>query len=143
MLSPPARIAAQTPEIVPNSLRIDVHRERGAAVLRVSGELDVASAAELESGIASASAEGPKLLVLDLSCLDFMDSTGLRALLSAQELASQAGQRFGVLRGPQQVERLLELTRVADRLEIADDLEQLLAVVGAHARSSEREDEQQ
>lgn len=112
---------------MPESLRIEVHREREAVVLRVAGELDLASAPHLESQIVQASAEGPQFLVLDLGQLDFMDSTGLRTLLSARELTSDAGQRFGILRGPQQVERLLALTRVAERLEIADDLDQLLA----------------
>lgn len=101
------------------------------SVIRIAGELDVASAPRLEQEVLSASAESPAVVVIDLARLEFMDSTGLRALLGAQELTAQAGQRFVLLRGPDQVERLLTLTRVADRLEILEDLEAVRASVGA------------
>ncbi|GAC1435095.1 MAG: STAS domain-containing protein [Solirubrobacteraceae bacterium] len=100
------------------------------AVIRVAGELDVASAPRLEQEVAGAVAESPSAVVIDLARLDFMDSTGLRAILGAQELTGKSGQRFVLLRGPEQVERLLTLTRVADRIEIAEDLDAVLASVG-------------
>lgn len=108
-------------------LSIEILRERNVAVIRVAGELDVASAGRLEQEVANASAEGPSTVVIDLSRIDFMDSTGLRALLGSQALTASAGQRFVLLRGPEQVERLLTLTRVADRIEIVENLDVVLA----------------
>jgi anti-anti-sigma regulatory factor len=48
-------------------------------------------------------------------------------LVRAHQRATESGQRFGVVRGPQQVQRLLSLTGVADRLNLADTPDELLA----------------
>ena len=77
----------------------------GAVVLRLIGELDLVS----EPVLADAIAQGDgKALRIDLSELAFMDSTGLRALLSLQREHADVK-----LRGPLQpaVQRLLELTQ--------------------------------
>jgi anti-anti-sigma factor len=66
-------------------------------------------------------------VIVDLRELEFMDSTGLSTLVKAHQRAEEAGQRFALIRGPQQVQRLLTLTGVADRLELADAPEELLA----------------
>jgi len=55
-----------------------------------------------------------------------MDSTGLSVLVRAHQRAIGKGQRFGVVKGPQQVQRLLSLTGVAERLTLADSPEELL-----------------
>jgi anti-anti-sigma factor len=95
-------------------------------VLRLSGELDVASAPALERAFETACATRPRQIVLDMRELKFMDSTGLRTLLLANETARETGSAFGLVKGPKQVQRLLSLTRVADRLVIVDDPEELL-----------------
>jgi anti-anti-sigma factor len=77
----------------------------------------------LEQGVASQA----EVVVVDLRQLDFMDSTGLSVLVRAHQRATENGKRFGVVRGPQQVQRLLSLTGVADRLTLADSPEELLA----------------
>ncbi len=53
----------------------------------------------------------PGRLVIDLSGLSFMDSTGLRALLQAREQASANQHELVLRRGPRQVQRVLELTK--------------------------------
>jgi anti-anti-sigma factor len=112
---------------VQSHFRIETRREVDAIVLALSGELDVASAPQLEQELAAATSDDDAhLIVLDLRQLEFMDSTGLRAVLTAYDVAREDGRRFGLVRGPQQVERLLSLTRVADRLVIVDDPGELL-----------------
>ena len=112
--------------IVQDHFRIESRREADAVVLVLSGELDVASAPRLEQELASAASGDARLIVLDLRGLEFMDSTGLRAVLTAYDAARDEGRGFGLVRGPQQVQRLLSLTRVADRLVIVDDPGELL-----------------
>ena len=106
--------------------RIESRREADAVVLALGGELDVASAPRLEQELATAAGGDARLIVLDLRELEFMDSTGLRAVLTAYDAAREDGRGFGLVRGPQQVQRLLSLTRVADRLVIVDDPDELL-----------------
>jgi anti-anti-sigma factor len=64
--------------------------------------------------------EGVSAVELDLSRLTFMDSTGLRAVLRAQELCAEHGYDFLVIPGSGQVQRLLELTGTTDVLPLAD-----------------------
>ena len=56
-----------------------------------------------------------------------MDSTGLSVLVRAHQQATEATASAGLVKGPQQVQRLLSLTGVADRLTVVDTPEELLA----------------
>jgi anti-sigma B factor antagonist len=92
----------------------------------VSGELDLASSAALEEELARVGESGVSQLIIDLRELEFMDSTGLSTLVKAHQRADEAGREFGLVRGPQQVQRLLSLTGVEDRMTFADTPEELL-----------------
>lgn len=98
-----------------------------AVLIGVSGELDLASSPELEQELERATASDLELLVIDLRKLEFMDSTGLSVLVRAHQRATQSGKRFAIVKGPQQVQRLLSLTGVAERLTVVDEPEELLA----------------
>ena len=104
--------------------RVEVEQAGEATVLAVSGELDLASSATLEEAIARAG--GPSLLVLDLRAVDFMDSSGLAVLVKAHQRTQEAGQRFGVINDSAQVQRLLTLTGVDERINVAASLDELL-----------------
>ena len=85
-----------------------------------SGELDIASAPEFESAIAEATAEPGAKLILDLRELTFMDSTGLRALAQTNARSDEAGFALSIVRGPRQIERVLEISGLADLLPLVD-----------------------
>jgi anti-sigma B factor antagonist len=95
-------------------------------VVGVSGELDLASGPELESELDQLSGPETNLVVIDLRQLDFMDSTGLSILVRAHQRLAGEGCEVGLVRGSQQVQRLLDLTGVADRLRLVDAPEDLL-----------------
>lgn len=103
---------------------VEVEQAGEATVLAVSGELDLASCPTLEEAITRAG--GPAVLVLDLRSVDFMDSSGLAVLVRAHQRTLDAGQRFGVINGSAQVQRLLTLTGVDERIAVADSLDELL-----------------
>ena len=107
----------------------DVHVEGGddAVLIGVSGELDLASSPELERELERASSSDASLLIIDLRKLEFMDSTGLSVLVRAHQKATQSDKRFAIVKGPQQVQRLLSLTGMAERLTVVDTPEELLA----------------
>jgi anti-anti-sigma factor len=110
--------------VVQNQFRVEVAHVADAIVVRLVGELDVASSPVLERALEELVGVDAGVVVLDLRELEFMDSTGLRAVLVAHQAASDAGRRFGLVKGPEQVQRLLSLTQVADRLVIADSPEE-------------------
>jgi len=72
-------------------------------------------------------ASDTKLLIIDLRALDFMDSTGLSVLVRAHQRTEEQGRQLAMVKGPQQVQRLLSLTGVADRLTLVDSPEELLS----------------
>jgi anti-anti-sigma factor len=55
-----------------------------------------------------------------------MDSTGLSVLVRAHQQAAESEHEFAIVKGPPQVQRLLDLTGVAERLNIVDSPEELL-----------------
>jgi anti-anti-sigma factor len=65
------------------------------------------------------------MLVLDLDELKFVDSTGLRVILLANEASRGRGQEFAITPGSPQVQRLLSITSVAEHMQVLaspDDL---------------------
>jgi anti-sigma B factor antagonist len=92
----------------------------GHHTLALSGELDLAEAAGLESMITRLCGDGLKGISLDLSRLTFMDSSGLQAVLHAQQLCREHGYDFLVAPGDGQVLRLFEIAGVIDALPIVD-----------------------
>ncbi len=99
-----------------DQLRVDVRHEADRIVVGLEGELDLANAALLQRAIERAGLETQPMLVLDLQRLQFIDSTGLRIVLSLREGALARGQEFAVTPGSEQVQRLLSLTGVAEHL---------------------------
>jgi anti-sigma B factor antagonist len=101
-------------------LRIDVRTAPDRVVLELHGELDLLGAPLLQQRIEQADLGERPILVLDVSDLQFVDSAGLRVILAAHEGARQRGQEFALTRGSEQVQRLLSIAGVDERLRIVD-----------------------
>jgi anti-anti-sigma factor len=112
---------------VQSNFKVEIRDGEQAVVVDVAGELDLASSPALEEELESEQVTGASMVIVDLRALEFMDSTGLSVLVRAHQRALDGGQQFAVVKGPQQVQRLLSLTGVADRLTLADSPEELLA----------------
>jgi anti-sigma B factor antagonist len=99
---------------------ISRYREGGAGVVVPVGEVDLVTVHEVRSNLRDAAAE-TRRVVLDLRQVTFMDSSGLRLLVEAQQLADQSGFALAVVRGPASLERLFEVTGLDARLDLHDD----------------------
>src|SRR4051812_11528166 len=106
---------------MPGPFDVTISEHAGAVHVTLGGELDISTAPRLEDDLRRVEADGPALLVIDLSGLDFMDSTGLRLLIAADSRAREAGRRLGLVQGNDMVRRVLRLTRLDERLEIVED----------------------
>lgn len=98
----------------------EVTREDDRAVVAVRGELDLASVDQMRSALASALAECPAEVVVDLSGATFVDSSGLGVIVGAEGRrdASGAGQRRVVVRGASHaVRRVFEVAGLESLLE--------------------------
>jgi anti-anti-sigma factor len=86
----------------------------------LEGDVDIASADEIEARIRSAEAEEPSVILIDLRQVSFLDSSGLRLIQRAAVRDDAAGRRLVLVRGPERVQRVFELTNLLSRLEFVD-----------------------
>jgi anti-anti-sigma factor len=93
----------------------------GLVHVTLVGELDLSTVAKVQEELRRIEAGSPPTVVVDLSKLTFLDSTGLRCIVTADERAREAGRRVVIVRGPDPVQRVFAITRLEERLEMVDD----------------------
>jgi anti-sigma B factor antagonist len=96
-----------------HGLTIEELSKGGRCVLRLHGELDMASARELESILCSRAVTHREVLV-ELTGLSFMDSMGIRAILAGHAACSARGHRLIATGASPRLRRVLETTGLAD-----------------------------
>ena len=89
----------------------------GYVVVALCGELDAADAAGVATAFALATAREPEIIV-DLAGLEFIDCSGLAALVRGRKLARRAGGELRLAAPQRRVRRMLTLTRLADVLPV-------------------------
>ena len=109
-----------SPAWQPFSVTVSTDGDRATVALR--GELDLSGVDRARQAIEEAEKSSASLLVLDLSELDFIDSTGLEVMLRAARRAHDSGRRLIVARPSRYVRRLLELTAIDQSLDIVEDI---------------------
>ena len=104
------------------------HRD-GVAVVRVTGELDLYAVSPLRESLDAivVDAVGAPKLVVDLTGLTFMDSTGLGALVMTQKKVRVLQGSFGVVCSGGPVFRLLEITGLTHVLRVSDTVDAAVA----------------
>lgn len=110
---------------VDDRLRIEVDQNGGTTVVKLHGELDLASTPTFSAQLDQTASAAPAAIVLDLTALEFIDSTGLRAILQVDETCRESGRRFAVVPGGSQVARLFEIARVQEHLELISSAAEL------------------
>ena len=103
---------------------LDVSTEDRDGLVHVAlvGELDLSTVAKVQEELRRIEVNSPATVVVDLSKLTFLDSTGLRCIVTADERARDDGRRVVIVRGPDAVQRVFAITRLDDRLEMVDDV---------------------
>ena len=87
-------------------------REGGVHTVALTGELDLATAGEVDKELARVEATDAESIVLDLSGLTFMDSTGVRLVVTAHARSRADANRLTLRRGQAAVQRVMELSGV-------------------------------
>ncbi len=119
----------------PNGLEIAVEvvgaDGRGIACVKPIGEVDLSNADEFDAAISSPEVSECAGTLLDLTELDFMDSSGLRVVLSHSQTG---GERFAtILKDGSAVASLFEMVGVLDRLNLAKSQDEALEKLRAAA----------
>ena len=100
----------------PGSLQISSALVDGAVRVSLQGELDLACTRQVEEHFAAIDEQAPARVVVDLSGLAFMDSSGLRMLLLADARAREHDYELVLLAGSEPVQRVFEMTGALDVL---------------------------
>ena len=102
-------------------------------VLSVGGDLDIVGAPELRQAVVTAVAEGSRLLALDLSDLDFVDSFGIGAVVGALKRLRQRGGDLALVCPSPRIRRVFEICDLDRILALHDSIDHVAAptVVGS------------
>jgi anti-anti-sigma factor len=99
-------------------IQTSVRDDRHLVVL--NGELDIGSAPMLEATLAEACAAGAKEVVLDMGGVDFIDSSGLSAIVRGRMLCDEQDCGYCLTPAQRPVQGVFEVTGVIDRLQFRD-----------------------
>jgi anti-anti-sigma factor len=75
----------------------------------VAGEIDVAVADQFEAAIATAIGEASETVVIDLTALDFIDSSGIHALVRARDHADARRRRLVIVPAAERVQNVFRI----------------------------------
>ncbi len=95
-------------------------REGDTHTISLIGEMDLTNAGGVEQELLRVQASDARMIVLDLSGLTFMDSTGIRLLVLAEARSRGDSDRLMLKRPPDHVHRVLCIAGIADLLPFAD-----------------------
>jgi len=97
-----------------------------AVVLRVRGEIDMLTTPKLRTMLSELIESRPRVVVLDLAAVSFFASSGLSTLVEARDLAAASGVLLHLACPSRAVRRPLQITGLAARFEVYDDVETAL-----------------
>jgi anti-sigma B factor antagonist len=101
----------------------EIHTELtgDAARLTLAGELDMATAPRLEEAVAGVLAKGARDVIVDLSGLAFVDSSGLRLFITLNDRAAAETWTLGLVRPPARLLSLFQITGAEENLPFIED----------------------
>ncbi|MDQ2751145.1 MAG: STAS domain-containing protein [Actinomycetota bacterium] len=105
-------------------------------VLAVRGEVDVYSAPALADGLNTLIAAGAKAVIVDLTEVGFLDSTGLGVLVAARSAATEAGQTLPIACAHERILKLFKITGLDAVFEIYPSVDAAVQSLG-HESSSD------
>lgn len=113
-------------------LGLHVSEQGAVTVITASGEVDLGSAPRLRDLAVRRLTSGDRALVLDLTAVDFLDSTGLGTLVAVLKRARALGGDVGLVVSRPGIRKVFELTGLDAAFAIHDQLDDaILAAAGA------------
>ena len=102
-------------------LAVERSRVDGYELLAVEGELDIATAPRMIAALNETFANLERPLVVDLSSVGFMDSTGLALLMNAYRRVKRRGHGFAIVCPGGPISRVFEITDMVESLHVCPD----------------------
>jgi anti-sigma B factor antagonist len=101
---------------------LETETEGSSALIRIRGDLDLQVVEQVTDALTRIESEEPEVLVIDLSRLTFMDSSGMGTLAAAHIRALEAGRRFAIVRPPAGVRQAFDRTGLNEVIKVTDEL---------------------
>jgi anti-sigma B factor antagonist len=108
-------------------LDVTVRKVDGTAVVAVAGEIDVYTSPLLQERLVEALKDGSSSIVLDLSAVTFLDSTGLGVLITGLKRCRSADGDLVLVTAQPNVLKVLEITGLNDVFQVHDSVDDALA----------------
>ncbi len=108
---------------------MDTREQDGVTVVALSGPIDVARALEVRDGLAGPVGESGRRVLVDLSAVTLVDSSGVGIFVTAHRQAEAAGASFALAAASGPVGRVFELTRTNKLLRIYPTVEEGVAAL--------------
>jgi anti-sigma B factor antagonist len=125
--APPPQPAGSGLNNAPALLEVRIQDSDGASIVALAGELDLSTLPRMEVSLWE-QLDQRRAVLVDLSDLTFIDSSGIGALIEAFQ--STNGRPMGLLIGPDsQVERVFGIAGIADALPVYTDRGQAMAAL--------------
>jgi anti-sigma B factor antagonist len=111
-----------------DALSVEIKSEHNgdAMIYRLRGSLDMATAPSVRAALIEAADEGKHDIIVDCSMLEYLDSTGLGALIGAHKRASEHGGRLRIIVNDGPILRLFSITGLMTVLSVYNSVEAAL-----------------
>jgi anti-sigma B factor antagonist len=106
------------PDLLRTGFHVEAETSPDHVVVRLQGDLDMATTADLQRTLALILADAPPRVTVDLAQLEFIDSTGIGALVGGFRRAQDLGSAFGLRFPGRPVMKALHLTGVDQMMPI-------------------------
>jgi anti-sigma B factor antagonist len=106
-------------------LHLTTQDRGGHAVVRLKGELDIATVDQLSQHLNKARQVSGEHVILDLTDLEFMDSQGLSVIVGLHKAVNAAAGSLALVAPRPMVRRTLEITGLVRRLDVFDSIEEV------------------
>lgn len=110
-------------------LSIDVSPRAASTVVTLAGDIDIQTAPALRERLASLP-QSARLVVVDLSAVEFLDSSGVGALVGAAAALRDAGGSLRLACPPPRVQKVFRISRLAEVIPIYDDVDEAVHPAG-------------
>jgi anti-sigma B factor antagonist len=104
------------------ALKIEKREQDAKCLIAVRGEVDLYSSPELRGAILKSIPKGKGALGIDLSCVSYMDSSGVATLVEGLKSAKEKGSSFALVAPSTSVMKVLQLARLNTVFDIRDTL---------------------
>lgn len=103
----------------PHGFRVELKPDRERVTVRVLGEVDLATAGEMEGPLLELLDSGFETVVVDLREVSFLDSSGIGVLSSSHQYAQDRGARLAIVVGTSRSREVLELSGAIEQLDVS------------------------